>query len=96
MEQNNCATKIVNAYIVYDLDDWLKILLDNIELKNCLFGATNIVKNRDKSKWMYRGCRIVFDGSTSWSIVNDFVWNVVIFGVDVNSSSHGDNRKSNF
>ena len=29
IEQNNYAIKIVNAYIVYDLDDWSKILLNN-------------------------------------------------------------------
>ena len=30
VEQNNYATKIVNAYIVYDLDDWPKIPLNNL------------------------------------------------------------------
>ena len=48
IEQNNYATKIVNAYVVYDSDDWPKILLNNFKLKNCLFGATNIVKYGDK------------------------------------------------
>ena len=37
-------TKTVNAYIFHDLDNWPKILLRNVTLKNCLFGATNIVK----------------------------------------------------
>ena len=44
LEQNNYATKILNGYIVYDLDTWPKILLNNLKLKNCLFGTTNIVK----------------------------------------------------
>ena len=30
VEQNNYATKIVNAYIVYNLDDWPKFLLNNV------------------------------------------------------------------
>ena len=30
VEQNNYATKIVNAYIVYDLDDWSNFLLNNV------------------------------------------------------------------
>ena len=29
-----------------------RIHLNNFELKNCLFGATNIVKNSDKEKWV--------------------------------------------
>ena len=36
VEQNNNATKIVNAYIVYELDTWPKNLLRNFTLKNCL------------------------------------------------------------
>ena len=49
-EQNNYLIKIVNVHIVYDLGDWPKILLRNFTLKNCLFGATNIVKKSDKEK----------------------------------------------
>ena len=62
VEQNNYATKIVNAYIVYELDMWPKNLLDNFTLKNCLFGATNIVKNSDKTKWVYSVHEIAFYG----------------------------------
>ena len=36
VEQNNYVTKIANAYIVYDLDGWPKIPLNNFKLKNCL------------------------------------------------------------
>ena len=34
--QINCKTKIVNVYIVYDLDNWPKNPLRNFTLKNCL------------------------------------------------------------
>ena len=54
VEQNNYLTKIVNVYIVYDLDAWQKTLLRNFKLKYCLFGATNMVKNSDKEKYVYR------------------------------------------
>ena len=43
-EKNNYLTKIVNAYIVYDLDVWLRNHTNNLKLKKCLFGATTIVK----------------------------------------------------
>ena len=64
--------------------------------KNCLFGATNIVENSDKEKYVYSGYRITFDSASSWSFGNDIGGNVIIFGVDNSSSSHSDNRKNNF
>ena len=50
VEQCNCVTKIVNAYHIYELNAWPKNPVNNFKLKNCLFGATNIVKNSDKEK----------------------------------------------
>ena len=95
-EQNNFLTKIVHAYIVYNLDALPKIPLRNFTTKNCLFGATNIVKNTDKEKWVYSSYRIAFDGKGERSFGNDYGRNVTIFGVDSNSSSHADNLKDNF
>ena len=54
VEQNNYVTKIDNVYVVYELDTSSKIPFKNFKLKNCLFGATNIVKNSDKEKWVYQ------------------------------------------
>ena len=62
VEQNNYATKIVNAYIIYDLDNWPKVPLRNFTLINCLFGAINILKNSDKNKYVYSGYGVAFDG----------------------------------
>ena len=36
VEQNNYATKIVNAYIAYDLDNWPRNPTNNFKLKKCL------------------------------------------------------------
>ena len=47
-QQNNYLTKIVNVYIVYDLDVWPRNPTNNFNFKNCLFGATSIAKNSDK------------------------------------------------
>ena len=57
VEQDNYATEIVNDYIVYNLDNWRKILLRNFRIKNCLFGATTVVKNSDKKI----GCIVVME-----------------------------------
>ena len=61
-----------------------------------MFGATNIVKNSDKSWNGYCGYGTAFDGAGSWNFINCFVGNVVIFGVYNSLSSHTDNRKNNF
>ena len=37
----------VNAYIVYDLDNWSRNPLNKFTLKNCLFGDAIIVKTTD-------------------------------------------------
>ena len=87
VEQNNQLTKIINFYFVYELAAWPR---------NCLFDATNKVKNRDKEKYVYSGYGITFDSASSWKFDNDFARNVKIFGVDNTSSFHSDNHKNNF
>ena len=62
----------------------------------CLAGATNIVKDSYKNKYVYAGYGIAFAVAGSWSFGNEFVRNVVIYGVDNSLSSHTDNGKSNF
>ena len=95
VEQNNYLTKIVNFYIVCDLEAWPKIPLRNLTLKNCLFGATNIVKNSDKEKYMYSGYGITFDGNGKWNFGNGYVRNDIIVGVNNSSSSHAGNLTNN-
>lgn len=51
VEQDNYVNEFVNVYITYDLNDWLRITL----IKNCLFGATNGVKNSDKTRYVCSG-----------------------------------------
>ena len=78
-EQNNYETKIVNAYIVLELDTRPNYPLNNFRLNNFLFGATNIVKNSDKNKWVHSGYRIAFDGLSTMIFGNDYAKSVVIF-----------------
>ena len=52
IEQNNYTSKIINVFIVYDLDNCPNNLLRNFTLKSCLFGATNVVKTNDKGKYI--------------------------------------------
>ena len=96
VEQNNYTTKIVNAYIVYELDTWPRNPTNNFKFENFLSDATSIVKNRDKEKWEYSDYGIKFDGEGSGNFGNDFARNIVIFGADNSSSTYVDSRKNNF
>ena len=42
-----------------------KYLTNNFKFKHFLFGATSIIKNSDKEKWVYSGYVIIFDGAVS-------------------------------
>ena len=44
LEPSNYLSKIVNIYTVYDLDAWPGNPTNNFKFKNCLFGATSVVK----------------------------------------------------
>ena len=48
-------TKNLNAYIVYNLDNWPKNPLRNFTSKNSLVGATNIIRNSDRNIYVYSG-----------------------------------------
>ena len=61
---------------------------------NCLFGAVNLTKNADIDKYGYSGYGIGFDRRGSFSFPGGgFGQNVIIFGVDMSSSVHIDNKK---
>ena len=85
----------VNVYIVYELGDSSSNDSDHT-LKNCLFGAVTLTKNADIEKYGYSGFGIGFDRRSSFSFPgNGFGQNVLIFGVDMSSSCHIDNKKKN-
>ena len=96
VEQNNYLTKIVNVYVVYELNVWPKHPGNNFKFKNCLFGATNIVKNIDKEKFVYGGYGLTFNSATFWSFDNDTTINLIRFSVDNSSSSHSEYSTNNF
>ena len=78
-------SKIVNVYIVCELYDWQKNPTNNFKFKNWLLEATHIVNNSYKEKYVYSGYEITLNSTDWWSLDNDSVINVIIFGVD-NSS----------
>ena len=64
--------------------------------ENSLFGGVKLVKNADIGKYKYSGYGIGFDRRGTFSVANGFAKNVIIFGVDMSSSVHVDNKKKMF
>ena len=62
-------------------------------LKIFLFGAVALTKNADIDKYKYSGYGIGFDRRSSFSYPSGgFGQNVTVFGADMNSSIHIDNK----
>ena len=53
VERGNYLTKIVNVYIVYDLDAWSRNPTNNFKFKNCLFLSLHF--NTDNSYLFVNG-----------------------------------------
>ena len=83
--------KVVNIYILYELDKLY--VKTNPTLVNCLFGAVSLTKNTDIEQYKYSGYGIGFDRRGAYLLPSgNFGRNVIIFGVDMNSSVHVDNK----
>ena len=84
---------IVNIYIVYEMGASGSNNNDPT-LKNCLFGAVTLTKNTDIEKYGYSGYGIGFDRISSSSFPGSgFGQNVLIFGANMSSSTHINNKK---
>ena len=82
----------MNIYIVYELGASSSHISDPT-LKNCLFGAVALTKNADIDNYKYSGYGIGFDRRGSFSFPSGgFGQNVMVFGADMNSSIHIDNK----
>ena len=96
LKQSNKLTytheKVVNIYIVYELGASSSNVNDPI-IKNCLFGAVTLTKNADIDKYGYSDYGIGFDRRSSFTFAGGgFGQNVLIFGVDMSSSAHIDDK----
>ena len=93
---------VMNIYIVYKLDPIASSRDTNFTI-NALFGAIQITKNADTSKYHYKGYGICFDESEQFTHVrkkgnfNDttLARNVIMFGADMSFSKHANNKANN-
>ena len=110
-QQNNVLTtnndhvindNVVNIYIVYKLDP-ITSRDTTFTIQNASFGAMQITKYPDTSKYNYKGYGICFDESEEFTYVrkrgnfSDTTTgrNVIIFGVDMSFSKHANNKANN-
>ena len=108
-QQNNVLTSnndhvinnnVINIYTVYELDPIASIRDTTFTIQNALFGAMQITKNADTSKYDYKGYGICFDESEQFTHVRKegnynhttLAKKVIIFGVDMSFSKHGNNK----
>ena len=93
-------SNVINIYCVYELDSIDFSRNNEFTIQNALFGAIEITKNANTSKYKYKGYGICFDESESFSHVRKegnfnhttLARNVIIFGVDMSFSKHANNK----
>ena len=63
-------------------------------LKDCLFWGVKLAKNAYVNKYAYNGYEIGFNSPSEFSLPDGSIGkNVIVFGVDMSSSVHIDNKK---
>ena len=108
-QQNNVLTlnndhvinkKVINIYCVYKLDPIASSRDTTFTIQNDLFGAMEIAKNADTSKYDYKGYGICFDERSEFGhritegdcAHTTDARNVLTFGADMSFSVHATNR----
>ena len=83
---------ILNIYIVYKLGA-SSPHNDDPMLKNCFFGVVALTKNADIDKYGCSSYVISFVGKSRFPFQDSGFGQNIIFGVDMSSSIHVDNKK---
>ena len=99
----NVSNNVINIYCVYKLDPIDFSRNNKFTIQNALFGAIEITKNANTSKYKYKGYGICFDESEECTHVRKeanfnhttTARNVIIFGADMSFSKHANNKANN-
>ena len=94
---------MINIYCVYKIGPIASTINDTFTVQNALFGAMEIAKNADTSKYNYKGYGISFDeGGTFGHTIREGNFdhttnarNVLIFGAGMSFSVHATNSANN-
>ena len=86
---------VINIYCVYEIQPIASSRDTTFTIQNALFGASQITKNADTSKYNYKGygiCHTITEGGRAHTTNGR---NVLIFGVEMSFSVHATNRANN-
>ena len=87
---------MINIYCVYKIDPIASTRDDTFTIQNALFGAMEVTKNADNSKYKYKGYGVCFGEGGTFSMGNiNSGRNVIIFDVHENSVIHSNNKTNN-
>ena len=94
---------VINIYCVYEIQPIASSRGTTFTIQNALFGAMQVTKNADTSKYNYKGYGISFDERTQFGHTiteggfahNTNDRNLLIFGADMSFSVHATNRANN-
>ena len=94
MHDTKIKAIVITNYLLNPQSDYKDINYPTLE--NCLFGSVKLTKNADIDKYGYFDYGIGFDRQSSFSTGNETGKNVIIFVVDMSSSTKIDDRKKDF
>ena len=94
---------VINIYCIYELDPIDFSRNNKLTIQSALFGAIEITKSANTSKYIYKGYGICFDESEEFTHVQKegnfnhttSARNVIIFGADMSFSKHANNKANN-
>ena len=85
--------KVIKQYISNALGPQLKNLNTAFTLGHCLFESVKLTKNLNPDKYKCTGYGIIFDSRSKFLFTDESNGkNVIIFGGDMSSSVHVDNK----
>ena len=84
--------QFVNIYTVYEISKNYNIS-SYPTLENCLFGAVRLTKNADIDRYKYSGYGIGLNRHGKFTFGNGCGRNCIVFGADLSTSSHANNKK---
>ena len=85
--------KVINLYISYTLGPQIINLNTDFTLGNCWFGFVKLTRNADLDKYKYSGYGIGFHSRSEFLLTDgSYGKNNIIFGDDMSSSGHVDNK----
>ena len=88
--------KVINIYISSTLNLWPRNSNGDFTINSCLYESVTLNKNVHPDKYKYSGYGIGFDSCSEFLFTDaSMEKNVIVFGADISSYVHIDNKNRN-